>query len=183
MSIRNVSPKGIAHFPHVFGTYELSGKYEVTLQFTPSTMDEDDKKAWDHMKKTADEVCTEEFGVGLGGKVGGKLLGHPFKKGDPDHKYFNDPDSYYIRFSSRNRPSAVGPNPRVNLETDEVYGGMVARVSYNASAFDVSGNKGVNLYLNNLQKIRDGERVSGGGTKAEDEFDAVDVDEAAELFG
>jgi hypothetical protein len=46
-------------------------------------------------------------------------------------------------------------------------------VSVTAYAYDVSGNKGVTLGLNNVQMYGGGERLLGG-PRAEDEFDAIE---------
>lgn len=62
------------------------------------------------------------------------------------------------------------------------YAGAVVRASLTAYAYDKNGNKGVSLSLNNLQKIRDGERLDNR-TAAEDEF-TVDLSAApADLAG
>lgn len=172
------TPKGIVHFPNVYEKSDFSGKYDLVMQFNPEDFDDSDKEAWATMLKEADDAARGKFGEGF---KENKKLKNPFFKGDPDEKYFDDPDCYYVKLGSYTRPSVVGPDVK-NLEPEEFYGGCIARVSYSPNAFDVSGSKGVNFYLNNVQKIKDGERHGQGKTKAEDDFDAVEVDEAADLF-
>ena len=52
----------------------------------------------------------------------------------------------------------------------EMYPGVIVRASVTAFAFDTDGNKGVSFGLNNLQKVRNGERIDGR-VAAENEFD------------
>lgn len=52
-----------------------------------------------------------------------------------------------------------------------VYAGVFARVSLTCYAYDVRGNKGVTFGLNNLQVVKDGERLDGRSDAA-DEFEA-----------
>lgn len=174
----NKSPKGRVHFPNVFEKSDFSGKYDLVMEFAPEDFDESDKKAWDVMLKSANEACKAKHGEGF---KDNKKLKSPFTKGDPDEKYFNDPDHYYVKFGSYTRPSVVGPDVK-NLDEEDFYSGCYARVSYNPNGYDVSGSKGVNFYLNNVQKVKDGDRLGGQKTTAEEDFEAVEVDEAADLF-
>ena len=45
--------------------------------------------------------------------------------------------------------------------------------------YDTDGNKGVTLFLNNVQKVRDGDRLAGR-PDAEDDFDAVEGEDGEE---
>ena len=56
-------------------------------------------------------------------------------------------------------------------DPDEVYAGAIVRASVTSFSYDVSGNKGVSFALNNVQKIRDGERLDGRA-RAQDDFQA-----------
>jgi hypothetical protein len=164
-------------FPNLFKVSTKSGKYDVMVRFEPAKMEGKDKEAWDAMIAKAKEIAAEHF-------PGKKLseIPTPFKQGDPEDKYINDPDSVYIRFGTTSRPSVVGPNPKVNLEPGDVYGGMICRVSFNPKFFDVDCNRGITFYLNNCQKVADGERKGEARVAAEDEFDSVEEDVAADLF-
>ena len=55
------------------------------------------------------------------------------------------------------------------LDREEVYSGCYCRFSVNFYPFSASGNNGVAVGLNNVQKVADGERLAGG-SRAEDDF-------------
>ena len=52
----------------------------------------------------------------------------------------------------------------------------------NFYGFSTNGNKGIAAGLGNIQKLRDGESL-GGRTNAEDDFDAVEVDDEEDFLG
>ena len=57
-----------------------------------------------------------------------------------------------------------------------MYSGCYANVSVDFYAFSVNGNSGIACGLGNIQKVRDGERLTGERS-AEDDFEALDDDE------
>ena len=61
------------------------------------------------------------------------------------------------------------------MDKEEFYSGCYGRASINFYAFNVSGNKGIAAGLNNLQKLEDGERLSGGSSAEEDFSDDDDM--------
>lgn len=107
-------------------------------------------------------------------KWGNKIpsnLRSPFRDGDTDKP--DDPlfaNSMFISARTKQAPGAVGPDrqPLPNPEFD-LYAGMRCRASITAFAYDTAGNKGVSFALNNVQKLADGERLSGR-MDAESEF-------------
>ena len=52
----------------------------------------------------------------------------------------------------------------------------------NFYGFNSNGNRGIAAGLGNIQKLRDGEPL-GGRTNAEDDFDAVAVDDEEDFLG
>lgn len=103
------------------------------------------------------------------GKLPAKLK-TPLRDGDeehPDDEVYAD--SYFLNASSTNKPGIVDTELNKLMDRDEFYSGCYGRASINFYAFNASGNKGVAAGLNNLQKLRDGERLSGGAS-AEDDF-------------
>ena len=44
------------------------------------------------------------------------------------------------------------------------------------AAYNTDGNRGIKLYLNNVQKLAEGERLGGGGSNVNDDFTAVEED-------
>jgi hypothetical protein len=69
------------------------------------------------------------------------------------------------------------------LNERDFYAGCFARAEIIAYAYDQAGNKGIGLSLQNVQKLRDGDRL-GGRKDAADVFDAVgDASDSEESYG
>lgn len=105
------------------------------------------------------------------------------------HKTFRDGDKkeptmegyenvIYCTASAKetNPPGVVDKQsrPMLNIARD-FYAGCYARAEVIAFAYDRAGNKGISFSLQNLQKLDDGERLSGK-RNAEDVFDKVEDD-------
>lgn len=69
--------------------------------------------------------------------------------------------------SAKNQPSVVDLQVQPILNRAEVYSGCYARVSINFFAYAQNGNKGIGCGLNAVQKIEDGEPLSGMVTAEE----------------
>lgn len=76
----------------------------------------------------------------------------------------------FFNCSSTTKPGLVDINLNPILDATEIYSGMYARVSVNLFAYNTNGNKGVGVGLNNVQKVADGESLSGSRSKPEDDF-------------
>ena len=63
---------------------------------------------------------------------------------------------------SKSQPAVVDLNVQPIINQSELYSGCYARVSINFFAYAQQGNKGVGCGLNCIQKIADGEPLSGG---------------------
>lgn len=91
----------------------------------------------------------------------------------------------FMNFKSYKQPAIVGPDGKTKiLDEEEFYSGVWARAIVNASAYEVKGNAGVSFWVNYLQKIKDGEPLSGR-RKIEDCFEPVAQEEgaSADVFG
>ena len=75
---------------------------------------------------------------------------------------------WVVRASSKVRPSVVDQDIQPILDPNGLYSGCYARASVNFFAFNQNGNRGVGCGLNNIQKIADGEPLSGRTTPEED---------------
>lgn len=120
------------------------------------------------------KAATEEGKVKLGGKIPANLK-TPLRDGDIDRE---DDESYansmFINANSTRKPAVVDADLDPILDADDFYSGCYGRVSLNFYAYNASGNKGIAAGLGNLQKLEDGERLSGGGSTAEDDFGSDD---------
>lgn len=126
--------------------------------------------------KEAIEAAIEEGKAKFGGKIPATLK-KPLRDGDeerPDDEAYKN--AYFINANSARKPGVVDENLDPIIDKDEFYSGCYGRASINFYAFNVSGNKGVACGLNNLQKLADGERLSGGSTAEEDFGDFADDD-------
>ena len=103
-------------------------------------------------------------------------LKKPLRDGDEERP--DDPtyaNSYFVNANSDLAPGIVDASRQPILDRAEVYSGCYGRASINFYAFNTNGNKGIACGLNNLQKLRDGEPLSGRA-RAEDDFAEFDDD-------
>lgn len=89
---------------------------------------------------------------------------------------------YFLNAASKTKPGVVynrvdEKGHRVPVEDEnDVYSGCYCYVSINFYAFAVEGNKGIAAGLNNVMKLRDGERLSGGAS-ADDDFGDIEAED------
>ena len=94
----------------------------------------------------------------------------PLRDGDaerPDDEAFSG--CYFLNANANRAPGSVDLARNPILDREEVYSGCYCRFSVNFYPFSASGNNGVAVGLNNVQKVADGERLAGG-SRAEDDF-------------
>ena len=131
--------------------------------------------------KAAIEVAKQESLPKWGGKIPPNLK-LPLRDGDVDRP--EDPayaDSYFINATSQEQPGVVD-RKRVKI-TDPlaIYSGCYIRASINIYPFNANGNRGIAAGLSNIQFWEDGEPLNGR-VRAEDEFDALDDDDADDFL-
>ena len=169
---RIVSPEAIASYPHLFeprpNMSTGAPEYSVYLVFEPGA-------DLSEMKKLALETAKEKFGSKTESMIKSGTLRMPFRDGS--EKYGEG--FTYMNVKAKSAPGIVsrfaGPDgkPQKIEDPSEIYAGVRLRASLSAYAYDVSGNRGVAFGLNNVQKLRDGERIDGR-MAAESEFDALE---------
>jgi hypothetical protein len=143
-------------------------KYSVSVIIPKS-----DKKT---VKKIQDAIAAalEEGKAKFGGKIPA-VYKNPLRDGDeerPDDENYEG--SYFVNANSARKPGVVDANLDPILDKEEFYSGCYGRASINFYAFNVSGNKGIAAGLNNVQKLEDGIKLSGGASSAEDDFGSDD---------
>ena len=128
------------------------------------------------MVRRLDEVAANMFKVaGYRSTFKGNPLNSPFKTSE--HYDFLGEDEVGIRFNTKFKPEVLDFDAKTYLETDkEFYSGCIARVTYDATAYDVEGNRGVKFQLCGVQKTGVGERWVGSRKRAIDEFEAVECE-------
>lgn len=159
-----ITPKFRASFVKVWKPEAFEegqdAKYSITMMFPEGT-------DLSGLKSAAKAAKDDKWG----NKPPKKLV-TPFKDGNEMDREECE-DMIVVRASSKHQPGIVGLDPRVPITDETVfYSGCWARASLQAFAYDYKGmKKGVSFALNNVQKLRDDEAFSGGGSKAEDDFD------------
>jgi len=152
------------------GKYRLAMIFDAEAQKTP---------AFKKLKKAAADVVKEKWGD----KPPAKLK-NPFKTGDDlpvddktGERYagFEDDSVVLINAVTTTKPEIVDNNVDPILDQKDFYSGCYGYASIHAFTFDVDGSKGVSFGLNNIQKIRDGERLGGSFTTAKDDFEVVEA--------
>ncbi len=91
--------------------------------------------------------------------------GIPYGEKNPEFK-----GHFFIGLSTARRPHIVSRANEDILDTNEIYGGCVCRISLNAYTYTGERNSGVTFGLNGVQKYSDGERFGGDGISGVDEM-------------
>lgn len=167
------TPIGRVSFPYLFDKAksldpEKDGKYEVTL-YIPKTED------ISALRANLERVCKEAFGAKFQSLE--KLKHPPIKDGD--NKDASDPayGHWIIRAKSSKRPGVVDAS-RARIESKEaIYGGCYGRVNITPGSYSGPTGFGVTLYLNAVQKVKDGDRFGGGQVSPEDVFEQLAVED------
>jgi hypothetical protein len=163
-----VTPPGIASYAFVWKPQPSMNpgqepKFSITLLLPK-------KSDLSALKKAVDAAATKKFGEKGPALLKSGRLKSPFRDGDeerPDDKLYTGK----IFFSARSNqaPKVVDESLQPIMDQFEFYSGCQCRISVYAFGYDVNGNKGVSFSLNNVQKLGDGERLSGR-LSAEEEF-------------
>ena len=81
---------------------------------------------------------------------------------------------YMLRCTNYNRrPVVVDQNVQAVIDPDTVYSGCYANVQVSFYGYNSGTNKGISPGLDAIQKVKDGERLSGGNVDAASVFTAV----------
>lgn len=150
-------------------------KYSVQLLIPKS-----DTKTLAKMKAAIEAAKEQGKSSKWGGKIPGNLKVN-LRDGDEEKDVDGEDAAYkgmmFMNVSSKTKPGIVGTQRGADgklkalEDEDEIYSGMYGRASINFFAYNSNGSKGVSAGLNNIQKTKDGERLGGSHSKAEDDFD------------
>lgn len=160
-------------YEHVWEPASINGsnpKYSASLIIPKS-----DTKTIATINAAVDAAIKEGVAK-FGGKVPPKgTLKLPLRDGDAERDDEAYKGAWFVNANSTTAPQIVDKAVQPILDRAEVYSGCYARVSINFYAFNTNGNKGIACGLGNIQKVRDGEPLSGR-TSAADDF-ATDLDD------
>lgn len=122
-----------------------------------------DHPFWKKVQEQIDLVAKEKWG-----KIPPKFKS-PIKDGDEEAEYDNLAGMSFINASNTRRPGCVDKNLEDIIDPEELYSGAWYRISIRAYAWDhPTGGKGASFSLDNVMKIKDDEKFSGGSSAQED---------------
>ena len=133
------------------------------------------------LKKIKDAIA-EATEQGISSKWGGKTpknLHTPLRDGD-EERADEAPEyegMYFLNANSNQKPGIIDRDRNEILDPDEVYSGCWGRASINFFPFNTNGNKGIGVGLNNIQKLKDDERLGAARASAESDFGGDDFDD------
>lgn len=169
-----ISPAGIATFLYVFDPREPrkgskgKAKYQVMMVF--------DKKAdLSDLEQQIEDFAIEKAGPKAAQLIERGKINTPIRDA-LEYEEYGPPfvrGSRMVSFKTSSAPGIVDESASPIMDRDEVFPGMKARVSYGLYWYDEDGNKGVGLFLNNLQKLGEGMGPLTGRRSAEDEFGSL----------
>ena len=125
-----------------------------------------------HKIQAAIEEAVQE---GISSKWGGKRpknMQLPLRDGEEEREDEESEykDMFFLNANSNTKPGIVDKDLNEILDPDEVYPGSWGRASINFFCFDSNGNRGVGVGLNNIQKLKDGDRLGAARASAESDF-------------
>lgn len=147
---------------------ESKPKYSLVMIFDEDT---DVSK----MEKLAKAAAKEKWGD----KIPRSARVSPFRDGGEKEDEGIEGFEEGMQFATAStffRPGIVDKDLNPILDQEDFYSGCYARATIVAYAYDQKGNKGVAFGLQNIQKLKDGESLTGR-TSAEDDFEEVEDDD------
>lgn len=170
MATKVVTGKVRFSYLHVFQPWSAeenqAKKYSVCLLIPKS-----DKATLHKIAVAIDEAVQEGVSSKWGGKKP-KNLHLPLRDGDEEradeHPEYSE--MMFLNANSTTRPGVVDKDLNEILDPEELYSGCWGRASINFFPYDSNGNRGIGVGLNNIQKLKDGDRLGGSRASAEDDF-------------
>lgn len=155
-------------------TPDEKGSYSIMI-----LVDKKDKETLAKINGVVDKFKTDAKAVTIWGSKFLASFKTPLRDGDTERdtgKYPEYKGHYFINANTYNRPGVVDAQKNDIIDKSELYSGCYGRVSIMPAAYNVDGNKGIKFYLNNVQKLADGEPLGSSVSNAADDFTAVEDD-------
>jgi hypothetical protein len=175
MADKLITPEAMLSYPAVYepkATPSGELKYGCALVFPEGS----DLSA---LKQAALAALEERWGSKARDMLQRKQLKWPFRDGAEKDTQGYGPGTTFINVTSKQQPGVVDRyarpdgKPRPITDPSEIYPGCIVRASLRPFTYDTNGSKGVSFGLQNLQKLRDGERIDGR-MRPEDDFEAIE---------
>ena len=148
-------------------------KYNVSI-----VIDKNDTKTLNAINQAVENA--KKIGmdkIGKNGKISPNIK-LPLRDGDaerPDETAYEN--AFFVNANSLQKPQVIDRDRNILVTSDDFYSGCYGRASLNFYAYNADGNKGIACGLNNLQKLKEGERLSGGSSAEEDFADDFEDDD------
>lgn len=174
---------GTISFPHVFketAAKKDDGTPSYEVQFIIPKTQVEDIRALLRAVKTVGEA---KWGANWkkvkaplrdGDKEAGDLTEDGSTKGE---KYPERLGCFFINARSTKPVGVYDRTLTPIVDQEQVYGGMKAKIAITFYPYSTSGNHGIGVALNGVQKIADGDSFGGGRPSVESMFDMLDEDE------
>lgn len=171
-----VTPEFRVAYPKVFKAErnDLNGNDEFSLValFQKNT----DLSA---LKKAVKDAAVAKFGDKLPPNLRSPIRDGEEKRREDGSLPAGYEDAFFVNMKCQKRPGVVDASLQDIIDDSEFYGGCYARAQVHVAAYDQKGNKGVGIYLNNVQKLRDGDAFGKGRVSAAEAFEAAGGNAAA----
>lgn len=175
MAVKLVTTEVRFSYAHVFEAKAINegddAKFSVSILISKK-----DKKLVTSFEKAIQDAISEDA-KGKNKLKGAKKIKTPLRDGDEESDEAAYEGHFFLSANSKDRPMIVDENRQEIIDPREFYSGCYGRASLNFYAFDTRGNKGIAVALNSIQKLRDGDSLGGGYTKASLEEDFGDGEE------
>ena len=164
-----VTPPFRVSFPAVFEKRGFEGsepKFSLTAVFDPSSFGKGEAAAFKMMQAIAEAAAKEKFSKPLSDPS----LRAPFRDGaEKAHLEGFGEDLIFCTLSTKMRPGLIDRDRQPIMDEELFYAGCYARATVTAYAY-ANVSKGVAFGLHNIQKLGDGENLTGR-VAAEEDFD------------
>lgn len=174
---------GTLSFPHVFPSTKSQnekGEDVYDIQFIIPKSQRADVKA---LLLAIKKVGEAKWGANW------KKVRNPLRDGDAEagditedgstkgEKYPERLGCYFLNARSK-KPVGVVDRTRTPITNpDDLYGGCKGKINVSFYPYSTSGNNGIGVGLNGVQKVADGESFGGGRPSVESMFDLLDDDD------
>jgi hypothetical protein len=158
------------------------GRYSIVALFDMAAIKADpkEKQKFDALVAAVNQACIDTFKRPMK-ELDRSVYKLPFHKGEEKSDYAGfGPGIIYSTFSAYTRPPGVANQRGQNADAAIIYPGCYARASVNPYA--KTQWKSVSIGVNNLQFVRDGERLDGV-TSAEEDFGSDPLEFADDGLG
>lgn len=166
-------------FPNVFEPVSFQGgkeKYRIVMLFdkhdeTDPSSSEKKEPVINIFKRFAKKAVETKWPAE---EKRPKINKVPYHDADEEGRtYAGYPGCWYIPASSMYKPAVIAQDGKTPIISEEIiYAGCYARAIISTYTFN-KGSAGVAFGLQGLQKVRDGEKLAGGGLP-DDAFESVD---------